>query len=308
MPINKKSAKKVWKLCGVSLLCCLLNLGGMHLATVYHLPFWLDTLGVLLAAHYTNLPLTLLTLLLPDLLLLKSLPQLLYYIPANLLLAAAIYLSVKRGYLKTLSSATMSGFVVGLMTSLLYLPFDLRLNGGLTLNLWGDALSDMLHFYGAPPMLCVLAAEGIVNIIDKQLCFFLAFCVIALLDILKEQSRRPMRSSIGVLLLIPLLLQGLLLPARAVPSEEESTPEKLSNYVQTIYDNTSGLPSTSVNVVAATPDGAIWVGGYAGLCRCDGTSFRYIVENGHKPLLNHVSSTSSSCFQFSMSFGASIPT
>ncbi|MBR1874757.1 MAG: hypothetical protein IJ807_07605 [Eubacterium sp.] len=40
-----------------------------------------------------------------------------------------------------------------------------------------------------------------------------------------------------------------------------------------VYDATNGLPTSDANVILSTKDGFIWVGGYSGLIRHDGTSF-----------------------------------
>ncbi|HAK57919.1 MAG TPA: histidine kinase [Lachnospiraceae bacterium] len=44
-------------------------------------------------------------------------------------------------------------------------------------------------------------------------------------------------------------------------------------YSVDVYDATNGLPTSDANVVLSTKDGFIWVGGYSGLIRHDGTSF-----------------------------------
>ncbi len=47
-----------------------------------------------------------------------------------------------------------------------------------------------------------------------------------------------------------------------------------AQYVVTIYNEQNGLPTGEANVVLQTSDGYIWIGGYGGLIRYDGSSFR----------------------------------
>lgn len=44
-------------------------------------------------------------------------------------------------------------------------------------------------------------------------------------------------------------------------------------YSVKLYDGTNGLPTSDANAILSTKDGFIWVGGYSGLIRYDGTSF-----------------------------------
>ncbi|MBR5372709.1 MAG: HD domain-containing protein [Oscillospiraceae bacterium] len=46
-----------------------------------------------------------------------------------------------------------------------------------------------------------------------------------------------------------------------------------SYYASVLYNNTNGLPTSEANSVAADGDGAIWIGGYGGLVRYDGSHF-----------------------------------
>ncbi len=54
-----------------------------------------------------------------------------------------------------------------------------------------------------------------------------------------------------------------------------------AQYVVTIYNEQNGLPTGEANVVLQTSDGYIWIGGYGGLIRYDGSSFRnFSMEDG----------------------------
>ena len=44
-------------------------------------------------------------------------------------------------------------------------------------------------------------------------------------------------------------------------------------YATKLYDATNGLPTSDANTILSTSDGFIWIGGYSGLIRYDGTTF-----------------------------------
>lgn len=68
--------------------------------------------------------------------------------------------------------------------------------------------------------------------------------------------------------------------AAPVIVQAEKSDIHFQDYIKTIYNNTNGLPSSEANAIAETEDGYIWIGGYAGLTRYDGTRFEYITEGG----------------------------
>jgi diguanylate cyclase (GGDEF)-like protein len=62
--------------------------------------------------------------------------------------------------------------------------------------------------------------------------------------------------------------------ACSVPSMRALDPEKrISQYVHDVWDTNDGLPQDSVNAMAQTPDGYLWVATQEGLARFDGLSF-----------------------------------
>lgn len=53
---------------------------------------------------------------------------------------------------------------------------------------------------------------------------------------------------------------------------------KDQGYSVELYDGTNGLPTSDANTVLSSSDGFVWIGGYSGLIRYDGTSFERITE------------------------------
>ncbi len=46
-----------------------------------------------------------------------------------------------------------------------------------------------------------------------------------------------------------------------------------AGYATQIYDATNGLPTSDANYILGASDGSIWIGGYSGIIRYDGTTF-----------------------------------
>ncbi len=49
-----------------------------------------------------------------------------------------------------------------------------------------------------------------------------------------------------------------------------------AGYATQLYDATNGLPTPDANCILGAKDGAVWIGGYSGVIRYDGTSFELI--------------------------------
>ena len=85
---------------------------------------------------------------------------------------------------------------------------------------------------------------------------------------------------------IPAVLAALLLVAVSVFAAGEETEENMSGggyaasgsienagYTSEIYDASSGLPTSDANFILGASNGYIWIGGYSGIIRYDGTTF-----------------------------------
>ena len=68
------------------------------------------------------------------------------------------------------------------------------------------------------------------------------------------------------------MLSRLLIPVSAASAEELNRDRGFSAI---LYDNSNGLPTAEANAVAQTNIGFVWIGGYSGLIRYDGNTFRH---------------------------------
>lgn len=65
----------------------------------------------------------------------------------------------------------------------------------------------------------------------------------------------------------------LLSPAVSASSVRRDLLGRNTVFTAVLYDSLNGLPTSEANAIAQTEDGFIWIGGYSGLTRYDGTEF-----------------------------------
>ena len=54
-------------------------------------------------------------------------------------------------------------------------------------------------------------------------------------------------------------------------------------YTAILYDSMNGLPTSEANAIVQSDDGFIWIGGYSGLTRYDGTEFYHFDSKSNGP-------------------------
>ena len=120
--MEKLETRKGVRLAGVTVICILISFLGLWLARRFQLPFWLDTVGLCLAAYYTaSLPMTLLTALATGMLTVAHMGLPLAFLLGNLVVAA-VYAFIRVGYLNKLQTAMMSSFGAGVATVVIFTP------------------------------------------------------------------------------------------------------------------------------------------------------------------------------------------
>ena len=73
-----------------------------------------------------------------------------------------------------------------------------------------------------------------------------------------------------------LILMLLMIPSVSVCAEQTKRRDLLGEntvYTAILYDSLNGLPTSEANAIAQDEDGFIWIGGYSGLTRYDGSEF-----------------------------------
>jgi ligand-binding sensor domain-containing protein/signal transduction histidine kinase len=80
----------------------------------------------------------------------------------------------------------------------------------------------------------------------------------------RPSYRRSLRELFAVLVVLCL----------SVACSADGTPKPLSQYLHEEWGSERGFPGGSINVIAQTPDGYLWIGTQKGLVRFDGSNFR----------------------------------
>ena len=93
-------------------------------------------------------------------------------------------------------------------------------------------------------------------------------------------KKRLLSSLLSVVLFMGVLC--LLLPCVNASAEGVKRRDLLGEntvYTAILYDSMNGLPTSEANAIAQNGDGFIWIGGYSGLTRYDGTEFYHFDPN-----------------------------
>lgn len=278
MEKNKKG--NILKKTGIVFLCILINLIGRYLSEGLKLPIWLDMTGTCLALYYVGLAGGIVTGLMNSVLAALISPMSLFYAPIGVAIAFLTAHCMKKGCFERLSTTLVSGFWIGIVSMIASTPINMLVYNGYSGNMWGDALFDMLAWEGVPKILCSIAGEGLVAIVDKQLCVLLAYGLICLVSKMKKEKKSIERAALLLMVIVLFLPAAVPIGSRGTAFAKESEGRLSDNYMESIFNNSTGMMSSEANIIGETNDGYIWIGSYAGLTRYDGKEFEFIREGG----------------------------
>lgn len=280
-------AKKIF----LFFFCIFLNLAGGFLASAYDFPVRLDLVGSVVAVYYLGLVpgcamggVYSLACAFQD-------PQMLVYALAGFVSAALFWTCARWKLFDETTKAEGVSILIGFAAAGITIPLNYYFFGGYSGNRWGDALMDMLRWYGMPYIISSAAGGFLVEVVDKQICVLAGICIIRFFGQLDKivkirmgkvemQGEQPGSRILAILLAVAIgsgfLMEPGLLAEAAGATDITSEP----TYVGQIYDNTNGMISAEAKAIEETEDGFIWIGSYAGLTRYDGLSFEFIREGG----------------------------
>lgn len=271
----------------IFIVCVAINLMGKAIAVKCGLPIWLDMQGTCVAAYFLGLPGGILVAVLNNVIFAVHDRMTLIYTLAGMVSAILLWFLSKKGYLEKFRTAVFASFWLGICCMAVSTPLNIFLYDGYSGNRWGDALVDMMDWYGFNRIFAALAGEFVVEIIDKQICMILGFFLIkGISHILfdkksgktAKRKKKPESKQVVAGLLALVMLSAALWPAEMVYGAINQENE--SQYSAQIYNNQNGMMSSEANAIAETEDGYIWIGSYAGLTRYDGTSFTFMKDSG----------------------------
>ncbi len=265
--------------------CVAANLFGGWIATALSLPLWLDSVGTICAAYFWGPVCGILVGAGSNII--SSLVYGSYFIYAVTSVAIALvtaYAARKKAldsFFGTMCLAT----ALTAVSLIISIPLNWSTTGGMTSNAWGDAVISYLAERGAGKVRFLLG-QYYTDFVDKTVCVLLIYFVRLLYENVHVRwLLRKRAAAVSLLFLFGLSAFAAGLPSAAAPATGEGNETAVSgetgaapvssysSYTRTVYNGTNGLPSGEANALAATSDGMLWAGTYAGLYRYDGRSF-----------------------------------
>ena len=265
------------------LLCLFLNWGGDRIVSRLNWPVWLDSIGTVLCAYllgpFCGAVVGASTNILGHILYGISM----YYSLVSILIAVIVGFAARKNKLNTLLDILNVSAVLSLAVTVAAYPINLLISSGSTGNSWGDAVIGFLRGMGIPSWAGLLVGQLYVELLDKLVILLALFIVTKLFHLVRRLTKRfpfhrPEQGAGSKQTLLLFLGAGLLSLAigSAHVTQAGEADVSYSDYVQTIYSTSNGLPCGESNDIAMTGDGIMWVGTYAGLYRNNGQEFRWM--------------------------------
>ena len=286
----KQKKTSVWIFSLQILACLFINWAGNRLISALNWPVWLDSIGTVLAAGLMG-PWCGAVIGATSSLLLHALYRIpWYYAVISILIALFVGFAARKSFLNTMLGTMTVAALLAVGTAIATYPINLILNNGDTGNAWGNAVIGFLREAGFPVWIGLFIGELYVEVLDKVIILIVLYLIIrGIRKLKKEAEKRKQKNenagdaaqtaavrATALLLIAGLCLSGAGKAAAAQTGTSESTDADYSNYVQTIYSSTSGLPCGEANDIDMTRDGIMWIGTYAGLYRYNGREFRWM--------------------------------
>lgn len=151
-----------------------INYVGKWVAQALKLPLWLDSIGTVLAAFLAGPWVGALTGAVNNVIYgLTADPVSFWYFITSVGIGLVAGLMARAGYVRTPARAIVAGLAVAAVATIVSFPINMRLWGGQTGNVWGDALFAALK--DQPLWLASLLDEFVVDLPDKVLTVLVAF-------------------------------------------------------------------------------------------------------------------------------------
>ena len=269
----------------LSFFCILFNVFGRYIAESLGLPVWLDSFGTFLMAYLLGPVYGAVV---------GALGNIIYgfidstafaYSITSISIALIVGYFGRRGWMKNLfKTMSLSVMVTGVCVVISCILNEIFFDG-MTNNIWGDGIIEMLLSWGILRPVAVVVGEFYVDFVDKVITLGVLFYIIKLYRLIKPKlpgflviqevkSEHVLDSWPETM---PLVIFMLLLFC-AKPEQAFASTKKFNSYIRTVYNNTNGLPGGEANDIASTDDGILWIGTYAGLYRHNGKEFRLMNE------------------------------
>ncbi len=281
----------------VSVLCILLNIGGKALASALELPMMLDTFGTMLCAYIYGPVSGAIVGAATNIAYYAKTPIYAVYAISNVAAGIIVGICAKKKFLEKLFGILSSAMLVTVTSVAVSTPLNIIFFGGRVSNKWADGVIGLLETLNANKYFAYFCGEFYLDFVDKLLTLFAMVLVIRLY---RSHASKHLREIVSGLLTISLSLAMCVIvpPAQNARADEAAVTSQASQaaeasgdaeapqapeaavgvqkdtYLRTVYNSENGLPGGTVNDIAQTKDGVLWIGTYGGLYRYNGSSFR----------------------------------
>ncbi len=283
--MGKPSVRDIFLQILLTSACVAANLFGGWLASGLSLPLWLDSVGTILAAYFWGPVCGILVGAGSNFVSSFVYGSYFIYAVTSVAIALVTAYAARKKALDSFFGAMCLATALTAVSLAISIPLNWPSTGGMTSNVWGDAVINYLEERGVGGVR-FFVGQYYTDFVDKTVCVLLIFFVRLLwqnIHIRWLLRKKTAAASLLVILSLAVFAAGSFVEAAPVSNEGaeaalsgESTGSdgsSYSSYTRTVYNGTNGLPSGEANALATTSDGMLWTGTYAGLYRYDGRSF-----------------------------------
>ena len=267
--------RKCYEISLFVIFCITLNYAGKILAEALQLPVWMDAFGTVLAAYVLGPACGAMVGVSVNIIygMIYSWTYMLYGL-VSVIVGIIVGISAARKYMENLFGTLSLCFIVTILSVGISLPLNYCFFDGMTGNIWGDGVIEVLTKLGFHSGISHFAGQFYMDFLDKVFTIVVLFLCIRLYRRMREKKKNG-KTAVGLLLFLFLMAGAGKVQADTVNPEEKTD---YTTYIQTVYNRENGLPGGCANDIAQTADGILWIGTYGGLYRYNGNEFQWMDE------------------------------
>lgn len=256
--------RKCYEISLFVIFCITLNYAGKILAEALQLPVWMDAFGTVLAAYVLGPACGAMVGVSVNIIygIIYSWTYMLYGL-VSVIVGIIVGISAARKYMENLFGTLSLCFMVTILSVGISLPLNYCFFDGMTGNIWGDGVIEVLTKLGFHSGISHFAGQFYMDFLDKVFTIVVLFLSIRLYRRMREKKKNG-KTAVGLLLFLFLMSGAGKAQAETVNPEDKTD---YTTYIQTVYNRENGLPGGCANDIAQTADGILWIGTYGGLYR-----------------------------------------